>query len=240
MQKRFVELREQLLRAGVAPRHVRRYLDELTDHVADLREEEVGAGKAGIDAENAALERLGNAEQLAEAMLARPELRAWSARAPWAVFSVGPVVLLSGLYLIACTLLWTGWQMFLPGRSTPFVPIDGVAGIYFGVGRMLYFGGPVLVGWGIGLLAARQRLGLSWPGAGVALVALIGGMARVWAIGPATAGMPGHVHLGLTLGSTAEETVGRLVSVGAIYCLAALPYVIWKLKRRLPRAEAPS
>ena len=36
----FPELRERLLRAGVAPRHVRRYLNELGDHFTDLRAEE--------------------------------------------------------------------------------------------------------------------------------------------------------------------------------------------------------
>ena len=34
------ELRERLLRAGVAPRHVRRYLTELREHWADLTAEE--------------------------------------------------------------------------------------------------------------------------------------------------------------------------------------------------------
>ena len=59
MQKRLAELRERLLRAGVAPRHVRRYLSELADHVADLRGEEERAGSGTVAAEAAALERLG-------------------------------------------------------------------------------------------------------------------------------------------------------------------------------------
>jgi hypothetical protein len=42
----FDELRERLLRAGVAPRHVRRYLRELSEHLADLRAEEERAGKS--------------------------------------------------------------------------------------------------------------------------------------------------------------------------------------------------
>jgi len=32
----FEELRERLLTAGIAPRHVRRYLAELSDHLDDL------------------------------------------------------------------------------------------------------------------------------------------------------------------------------------------------------------
>ena len=60
MSKPFNELRERLLRAGVAPRHVRRYLKELADHLADLREEEKVAGRSLQDAESAALARLGS------------------------------------------------------------------------------------------------------------------------------------------------------------------------------------
>ena len=51
MPKHFHELRERLLNAGVAPRHVQRYLKELADHLADLRAEEVRRawpGRGGI------------------------------------------------------------------------------------------------------------------------------------------------------------------------------------------------
>ncbi len=163
MQKRLVELRERLLRAGVAPRHVRRYLRELADHFADVCAEEEALGKSKTEAEAAALERLGSREELAKAMLAQPQLRAWSARAPWAVFGAGSVACVAVAYAVACTILWTGWRIFLPGSATPFVAIDGWAIPYFGIGRMLYWGGPVLVGWSIALVAARQRMRMKWP-----------------------------------------------------------------------------
>jgi hypothetical protein len=60
MPKPLRELRERLLRAGIAPRHVWRYLRELTEHLADLRTEEIAAGHSPAEAENAALARLGN------------------------------------------------------------------------------------------------------------------------------------------------------------------------------------
>jgi hypothetical protein len=40
----FNTIRENLLRGGVAPRHVRRYLAELDDHLADLTARETDAG----------------------------------------------------------------------------------------------------------------------------------------------------------------------------------------------------
>jgi len=52
------ELRERLLRAGVAPRHVRRYMTELHEHWSDLTAEEERAGRNRADAEAHALARL--------------------------------------------------------------------------------------------------------------------------------------------------------------------------------------
>ena len=57
METLFDELRERLLRAGVMRRHVRRYLAELTDHLADLKAEEIQAGRSSTEAEVAAIAR---------------------------------------------------------------------------------------------------------------------------------------------------------------------------------------
>lgn len=236
MQKRLVELRERLLRAGVARRHVGRYLRELADHFADVCAEEEARGKSQTEAAAAALARLGPVEELAQAMLARPELKALSARAPWAVFGLGSVACLALAYAAAWTILWSGWRIFLPESATPFVPLHGGAVIYFGVGRLLYWTGPVLVGWGIGALAARQRLSAMWPAAGLALVALIGAAVQVRALEGVAPGMPGHVHLGLTWGATSEETLGRVGLAVVLFVCAAAPYVIWRA--RSPHAEA--
>lgn len=152
MAKPFYELRERLLRAGVAPRHVRRYLAELTDHLADLRAEEERAGRSRADAEAAALVRLGSMEDLARAMIGKRQLQSWSARAPWAMFGLAPVSLLAGAWFVALFILWSGWQIFMPGTDTPFGtrlagPVYGFENIYFQVGRMIYFGAPFVIGW---------------------------------------------------------------------------------------------
>src|SRR6185312_4452512 len=120
MSKPFRELRERLLRAGVAPRHARRYLNELADHLADLTAEEERAGRSRTDAESAALTRLGGIDDLAKAMTEQRQFQSWSVRTPWAMFSLTPLFLLAGFYLIAIMILWSGWKMFLPGADTPF------------------------------------------------------------------------------------------------------------------------
>jgi hypothetical protein len=232
MQKRLVELRERLLRAGVAPRHVRRYLSELADHLADLRVEERRSGRSLAEAEAAALERLGCVEELAQAMIAKPELHGWSARAPWAVFGIGSVVGLAVAYTAACTILWIGWKVFLPGNESPFVPVDdGLAIAYFGLGRMLYFGAPVLVGWSMCVLAARQRIRWMWPAVGMAVVASIAGMVQVHAQRADAGSAWGHVSLGLTVGTTQAAILGQLAYAVSLFVAAVVPYVVWRLRR---------
>src|SRR5438093_12523785 len=102
MAKPFHELRERLLRAGVTPRHVRRYLTELADHLADLRAEEERAGRSRADAESAALVRLGVMDDLAKAMIEKRQFQSWCVRAPWAMFGLAPLCLLAGAYFVAC------------------------------------------------------------------------------------------------------------------------------------------
>ncbi|HLY05972.1 MAG TPA: hypothetical protein VKR31_09515 [Rhizomicrobium sp.] len=90
---RFDDVKERLLRAGIAPRHVRRYIAELADHFDDLVSEAMAGGRPRSASERDARVRLGSDQDLAKVMLDRSELRAWSARYPWAVFVLGPAVL---------------------------------------------------------------------------------------------------------------------------------------------------
>jgi len=222
------ELRERLLGAGVAPRHVRRYLNELSDHLADLKAEEEREGRSPADAESAALIRLGNMDDLAKAMTEQAEFQSWCARAPWAMFGLAPVLFLAAAWCVALLILWSGWQIFLANTDTPFVPIDGFAIFYFGVGRLLYFIAPILVGWGIGLIAARQRLKAIWPSVGLVLIALIGGAARVQASRTAVSGGLGHIRMDFGLGASVQ---GTLFHALVIFSLAVLPYFIWRFQK---------
>lgn len=73
---RLDELRQQLLDAGVAPREVRRTIDELSDHLEDIR-----MAERGIDVD-IALARLGSLQVIADQILAQRELRTWPYRYP--------------------------------------------------------------------------------------------------------------------------------------------------------------
>ncbi|HEV2272698.1 MAG TPA: permease prefix domain 1-containing protein [Acidobacteriaceae bacterium] len=231
MARPFHELRERLLRAGVAPRHVRRYLAELSDHLADLTSEEERSGRSPAEAASAALARLGGMDVLARAMIEKREFQSWSVRAPWATFAVLPLLTLAGAYFVACAILWSGWKIFLPGTETPFVRIDGFAILYFGIGKWLYFSAPILIGWFIGLTAARQRFETAWAAAGMVLMAWMGGSARVHAGRAALSGGARHISMSFALGPSAQDVASGLIHALAILSFTAAPYLIWRLRR---------
>ncbi|HEU5458439.1 MAG TPA: permease prefix domain 1-containing protein [Terracidiphilus sp.] len=225
----FLELRERLLRGGIAPRHVRRYMTELAEHLADLTAEETRAGHSKEEAESAALTRLGTVDELAEAMLRQPRLRAWSVRAPWAVCGLAPLATLAVARAVALLMLWSGWQMFLPAANTPFgaQDISWVGNAWFQFGRLIYFGMPFAIGWALCALAARQRLRAWWPGAGMFVVAFLAAVQRVDA-NRATISGTGHIHVGFVLDPSWDAIAGNLLHAAVIFSVAMLPYLVWR------------
>jgi hypothetical protein len=232
MPKPFHELREQLLCAGVAPRHVRRYLRELTDHLADLRAEEVRSGCNNADAESAALSRLGSMNDLAKAMIEQRHFQSWCARAPWAMFGLAPALILAVAWAVALFILWSGWQIFLPGATTPLgTRVYGFANLYFQFGKAIYFFAPILVGWGIVLIAARQRLKALWPVVGLVVVALVGGIAQVHANRTSVPHGLGHVSMSFALAPIVQGNPDALLHALILLSMTAVPYLIWRLQQ---------
>jgi hypothetical protein len=225
-------LRERLLRAGIAPRHVRRYLRELADHLTDLTREEQREGRNPAEASAAAFARLGTVENLAAAMIGKPQLQSWSARAPWAAFGLAPLLVLAAAYFITCLYLWCGWQLFLPARDTPFGALHAsplsAANLYFQAGKMIYYLAPLLVGWAIALAAGRQRSRAAWPIVAALLTAWMGATARIQASRSALPNSLGHIHMGFfTTG--ASKIPGTLLVVAVIFTLSLLPYLLWRI-----------
>ena len=181
LQSRFSRLSERLLQAGIAPRHVRRYTRELFDHFDDLVREETAGGAARELAETRALARLGDDDTLAEAMLSRPELRSLTARYPWAVFGLGPVVLLAAtvagaLYLELWLLnhsggVFTYLTALPPGPATARLATQ----IYTVYNTLAVYGAPLLFAWLFYRLGSRQRMRPAWIMTGVALICVLGG-----------------------------------------------------------------
>jgi hypothetical protein len=233
MAKPFPELRERLLRAGVAPRHVRRYIAELSDHLSDLRAEEEAVGRNGADAEAAALARLGGVDDLARTMIEKRQFQSWSSRAPWVMFGIAPIALLAAAYFAACLYLWFGWTMFEPGTDTPFGtpvgPIYGLANIYFQAGKYYYLSAPLLVGWAVVWMAVRQRLRAVWPIVGLVLIAWMGATAQIYASRTAVPNRLGHISMKFFM--PGQGIFECLLSALVIFTLGIAPYFVWKSRK---------
>jgi hypothetical protein len=169
----FENVREQLLLAGMAPRHARRYVTELREHLTDLAAQERAAGRDAREAKERALAFMGSDTQLIQAVLDQGTPRSLAARAPWSVFTVLPVVLLVAAIVVTnismMKLLW---------------PVRGLATaeLLAGYGSLIaavsfftsYLLGPLLAA-GCIAIALRQRLASRWLWIGLALIALVSG-----------------------------------------------------------------
>jgi hypothetical protein len=93
---------------------------------------------------------------------------------------------------------------------------------------LLYFVAPVLVGWGIGLIAARQRLKAVWPTVGFLLISLMGGAARVQASRTAVSGGLGHIRMDFAFVPSVQ---GSLFHALVVFSLAVLPYLTWRFRQ---------
>ena len=173
----FDGLEDMLLRGGIAPRHVKRYLRELGEHLADLTAAQAAAGFDANDAAARARAALGPDAELADAMLKQRDFRSFSARFPWAVFALAPplAVILGFLLLaIAMVLVGVAGGVIVAHKHTP-LPVPAW---YGGVVSSVMFVANFLIVPALGGLlvwmAQRQRMKPLWPLLGMALILLIG------------------------------------------------------------------
>ncbi len=223
---RFDALRENLLKDGVAPRHVRRYLAELSEHLDDLTAQQCEAGYDEEDAAIRARARLGDDSELAAAMLEQPGMRSWPARLPWLVF----VALPPAATLLLGTLLYAA-VYFIGNEAAKInavVPVPQNLLIGFSVMAMTaisVLAVPVAATL-LALLADRQRLKPLWPLLGIALLLLAT---------PMFSSRFGHhaylgVHYGLVI-ATKWSVVVRFWPLMLSHALA-LPPAAWLIRRR--------
>jgi len=169
----FDHLRETLLKAGIAPRHVHRYVGELRDHLEDLTAQQRQAGCDSTEARVRARARLGSDDELAAAMLAQKNFRAWASRAPWAVFLLLPPLAAAAIGMVLLgVLLVLGAHYGLLGLNAPPPPqwFQHLAIQVVTVANLAMM--PLAAGW-FTIMAARQRLSLAWPLATTALLLIL-------------------------------------------------------------------
>ena len=93
----FDGLRDDLLRAGIAPTRARRLCTELGEHYDDLVGEWREAGLSQDEARRRAAEALGRSEDLVAAMSERCELKTWAYRYPRTALVFYPLACLVAL-----------------------------------------------------------------------------------------------------------------------------------------------
>jgi hypothetical protein len=228
MRKPFDLLGERLLAAGFSPRAVRRYLAELDDHLDDLRAEARRAGQDRHAVETLALSRLGSIEDLAHAMQARPELRSWVARAPWAAFVLAPAVALPAVMALTIAITGLFVEAHRPAADAPpslpgwFAPL--ATGLY-GFDNLIV---PILLGWGIARAAVRHRSRLFWPMIGALVIAVAGAASNISIEFPHGPGTHGEISFGMYLhGGGIYRVLANLVLIG-------LPLLALQHRRRDP------
>ena len=231
---RFGDLRETLLRGGVAPRHVRRYLAELGEHLDDLTRDQHEIGYDNEDAAMRARARLGSDDELAAAMLAQRQFRSWTARAPWAVFLILPPIA-----ALAFATLVIG-SLALVGKYFGFMPLsEHSAPLWFqtlaaNLWAVANLAAKALAAILFVAIAARQRLKLIWPFiASMLLLVLVVQSEVLFA-----AHGKGYLKLGfgLALFPQAWTKIGEnWLQIGAQYVMTILP-VLWLWRRSLARA----
>ncbi len=167
-------LGERLLRSGIAPRHVRRYLRELRDHYDDAVQGELRKGVSRATAEEAAATRVGDPDHLVESALARPELLSWSRRWPCAVYIVAPLLLFPAAF-VATILAMVGLaQIVLPQTELPFP--TPLLEILKAIRLLNLYVLPVIAASGFALLAKRRGVSRAWAWASITLITFVGAL----------------------------------------------------------------
>jgi hypothetical protein len=223
---RFAFLRERLLAAGVAPKRVRRYMTELSEHLDDLIRQQQALGYDGEDAQLRSRALLGSDDELAQGWLTDPRLKSFTARAPWAVIpamTVATAILALALPFLAWIIIghvggWTG------AHAAP-APAAFVQFSHFWSAATNFLMPPI-VALMLALLVQQQRLNLAWaivPAVGLLLIRLVLTMA------PHSL----SVGLGLNLWLDTEDRV-RLLQIA----LTLAPGLWLALDRHLRRKQA--
>lgn len=188
MRDRLLSLREQLLIGGISPRHVDRYIRELSEHRDDIAEHLRESGLSSTEAYSCANHRLGDSDVLLLPMLADRRFRSRAARWPALFYLAMPL-------LAHLTLIVGGVLALLCAAGTGLRP--AIADLGTGLALLLLVS-PIVIAWLTLLAAQRRRASLRWPMLGVLSGALVSATLQVGVTPPRpdTAG-----QIGLTLGT---------------------------------------
>jgi hypothetical protein len=230
LDQRFSELREALLRAGVASRSVRRAVLEIESHFQQLIDEESRRGHGDRDARIDAHKRLGTNQVLVQRYAARPELRAWSRRWPGICFVLLPLIvylLVSGAILMMALGLA---QVFEPYLHRVHIAPHVTYGIDLAARIVLLWLFPWFVAAAFAVLAYRRRVGLRWPLIGIIAISVLASLTNV---DVTLTGGPTPGQVGAGIGFSTQSLPEHMTRAAILVLSALAPW--WLGMRRLRR-----
>jgi hypothetical protein len=223
---RFLATGEELLRAGLGPRRVRRILLELEGHLDDLREELEGHGLSRAEAEVEASRRL-DVGAIVHAARECPELHSGFRRWPATAFAILPLFVYAALFFAGLALVAIGLSfskdLGLPVEHS-FLLQQITAAWMKGIELLL----PASVAITFCVLASSRRAPLSWTLVGVVLVSLLGATTNAQLELPPISSRPA---LGAGIGFSTEAFGMPLMRAACTFFVVLLPY-IWLTRKR--------
>ena len=233
--QRFSRVRERLLRGGVAPRHVRRTIDELETHFADIVTELESTGLSRAESESQASVRLGSEDVLVSSVLARPELRSWSRRRPWLAFGVLPLVAFVALFFSSILVFLQAVEF--AEHSLGWTPASSPGLRWLGAALVIsaLWIAPLFAAGLACLQAARRRAPMAWPLSTTILIGLLSALTTVSLDWPPSAPR-GVFSAGLGL----ETTTLPITVTHAVVAIALVltPYFWWRRAQRHATPES--
>ena len=235
---RFDELSERLLRAGIAPRHVRRYVAELSDHFDDLVREGAENGLPQNTAEQAARTRVGSDDGLAAVMLARPELRSVAARYPWFAFGLAPVMMLA--LVVATALLIQGgiifWSPAIPPWSVAWAKLS-----FDALNWLATYAAPLVIAAMLCVIGFRQRMTARWIVLGLAIVCLVGGFHEIGVRRSSMPSQPSELYVGFAFAPPfpRQMIIAGVFRAAINVALVAAAYRLWLRREAYRKSESP-
>src|ERR1700721_502393 len=220
VDQRFGELREGLLRAGVATRKIRRAVVEIEGHFQLLLDDEVARGTPYHLARSEAHRLLGPNQTLLQHYAAQPEFRAWSRRWPAIWFTLVALAAYLALSISSLAILHTVVEHMRDYlRHVHVAPqvtyrIDLVARIVF----LWLF--PWFVAISFAVLAYRRRVPLHWPIVGIVVVSILASLINVTVI---FTGGPTPGEYGAGIGFSTQSMPGQMTRAVIIASLVLCP-----------------
>jgi hypothetical protein len=177
-EHRFRNLREALVRRGVALRYAHRAEIEIEAHHRDIVEQVLARGESAEEARCAADAAIGTDDTLIERFASRKELHSWSHRIPVA-YGLAPILSFGCLGIALMAAIGASMHVIWPHPRDAQVSAGLAADINVALMVLFLWILPISLATGFGLLAHRARISLRWPIAGILLLCSVVALVNV-------------------------------------------------------------